>query len=190
MRNQQDLELYFIALIPHEELRNEIRAIKERMRDHYGAGHALRSPAHITLQKPFKRDRDAGRAISDALRLFAQNEQPFTVELDGYGAFPPRVIYIKLKENRHIATLHERLKALLLSSFDFTPDEIMKGVEPHITVATRDLTREAFSEAWPEIKGERIISSFRVNSITLLRHTGKLWEILEDFNFRHIDEGE
>lgn len=184
VRNEQDLELYFIALIPHEKLRDEIRAIKERMRDRYGAGHALRSPAHITLQKPFKRDRDAGRAISEALRHFAQNEQPFTVELDGYGAFPPRVIYIKLKENRHIATLHERLKALLLSSFDFTPDEIMKGVEPHITVATRDLTREAFSEAWPEISGEPFTGSFLVRSIFLLRHNGRYWDILEELPFR------
>ena len=184
MRNQQDQELYFVALIPHEKLRDEIRAIKVRMRDHYGAGHALRSPAHITLQKPFKRDRGAGRTISDALRLFAQNEQPFTVELDGYGAFAPRVIYIKLKENRHIGTLHERLKALLLSSLDFTPGEIMKGVEPHITVATRDLTKEAFSEAWPVISGEPFTGSFVVRSIFLLRHNGRYWEKLEEFPFR------
>ena len=48
-------DLYFIALIPHTGLREEIREIKERMRDEYGAGHALKSPAHITLQMPFKR---------------------------------------------------------------------------------------------------------------------------------------
>jgi 2'-5' RNA ligase len=184
MRNQQDLELYFIALIPHEKLRDEIRAIKERMRDRYGAGHALRSPAHITLQKPFKRGHHAEKTLSDALRLFAQNEQPFTVELDGYGAFAPRVLYIKLKENRHIATLHERLKALLLGSLDFTPDEIMKNVEPHITVATRDLTREAFSEAWPEMRDESFTGSFVVRSLFLLRHNGRYWDILEEYPFR------
>lgn len=184
VRNEQDLELYFIALIPHEKLRDEIRAVKERMRDLYGAGHALRSPAHITLQKPFKRDRNAWRAISAALRLFAQNEQPFTVELDGYGAFAPRVIYLRLKEKRQIATLHARLKTLLLSSLDFAPDEIMKDVEPHITVATRDLTREAFSEAWPVISGEPFTGSFVVRSIFLLRHNGRYWDILEEFPFR------
>ncbi|MEZ4998345.1 MAG: hypothetical protein R2758_13095 [Bacteroidales bacterium] len=42
-------ELYFVALIPPVELRNEIRTLKERMRSDHSAGHALRSPAHITL---------------------------------------------------------------------------------------------------------------------------------------------
>lgn len=183
MRDLQGQELYFIALLPHEKLRDEIRAIKERMRDRYGAGHALRSPAHITLQKPFKRDRHAEMTIRDALLLFTQTEKPFTVELDGYGAFAPRVLYIKLKENRHIATLHERLKALLPGYLDFTPDEIMKDVEPHITVATRDLTREAFSEAWPEMRDEPFTGSFVVRSIFLLRHNGRYWDILEEFPF-------
>lgn len=181
--NEQGPALYFIALIPHEELRDEIRAIKEMMRDRYGAGHALRSPAHITLQKPFKRDLNARRAISDALQHFALNEKPFTVELDGYGAFAPRVLYIKLKENRHITLLHERLKALLLSSLGFTPDEIMNDVQPHITIATRDLTKEAFREAWPEIRDEIFTGSFVARSLFLLRHNGRHWDILREFRF-------
>ena len=185
-----NMGLYFIALIPHGALREEIRKIKERMRDGYGAGHALKSPAHITLQIPFKRSSADEGWMAEVLRTFAANEKPFTVDLNGYGAFAPRVIFIKIVEPGPVIGLHSRLKKVLLEELHFDQDEVMKSVQPHITVATRDLTKKAFSEAWPEIKGERIISSFRVNSITLLSHTGKLWEILEDFNFRHIDESE
>jgi 2'-5' RNA ligase len=184
------MNLYFIAIIPPPGLSSEIRAIKERMLSLYGSGHALKSPAHITLQMPFRRSIDDEEAISDALRDFALKEKPFTIDLDGFGAFAPRVIYVRIRDHKPFIQLHSRLKEMLLTSLKFLPGEVMKDAEPHITVATRDLTKKAFSEAWPEIKGERIISSFRVNSITLLRHTGKLWEILEDFNFRHIDEGE
>lgn len=186
MRAESDHEtaLYFIALMPHEELRDEIRAIKERMREYYGAGHALRSPAHITLQKPFKRDPEGGRAISDALHHFARHEEPFNIELDGYGAFAPRVLYIKLKENKHIALLHERLKSMLLSSLAFTPDEISKDIQPHITIATRDLTKEAFSEAWPEFRYEVIAGSFVARSLFLLKHNGRYWDIFREFPFK------
>jgi len=84
-----DQQLYFIAIIPHRELRDEIRAVKERMRDQYGAGHALKSPAHITLQRPFKRLPSEERRMCDALAGFAVKEKPFTVELNGYGVLCP-----------------------------------------------------------------------------------------------------
>ena len=73
---------------------------------------------------------------------------------------------------------------MLLASLNFLPGEIMKDAEPHITVATRDLTKKAFSEAWPEISGEPFTGSFRVRSIFLLRHNGRYWDILEELPFR------
>ena len=53
---ERDDILYFIALIPGKELKEKVRAVKERMKADYNAGHALKSPAHITLQMPFKRN--------------------------------------------------------------------------------------------------------------------------------------
>lgn len=178
-----DQLLYFIAIIPHSELRDEIRAVKERMRDQYGAGHALKSPAHITLQMPFKRPPSGEKDISIALRKFASGERPFRVELNGYGAFVPRVIFIKIVEPGPVKSLHRRLRDVLLTETGFGRDEIMNDVQPHVTVATRDLTREAFSDAWPEMKDEEFVSSFEVRSIYLLRHNGRNWDILEEFPF-------
>ncbi len=178
-----DQLLYFIALIPHSELRDEIRAVKEHMRDHYGAGHALKSPAHITLQMPFKRPPSEERGMCDALAGFALKEKPFNVELNGYGAFVPRVIFIKIVEPAPLKSLHVRLRDVLLTDLGFGPGEILNDLQPHITVATRDLAREAFSEAWQEMKNEEFISSFEVRSIFLLRHNGRNWDILEEFPF-------
>lgn len=176
--------LYFIALIPHSELRDEIRAVKERLSDRYGAGHALKSPAHITLQKPFKRSPSGEKDIFFALKEFSSRERPFTVKLNGYGAFVPRVIFIKIVEPGPVKSLHSRLRDLLLTEMGFGPDEILNDVQPHITVATRDLTREAFAESWPELHEEEFNGSFSVNSLFLLRHNGRKWDILEEFPFR------
>ncbi|MDX9904671.1 MAG: 2'-5' RNA ligase family protein [Bacteroidales bacterium] len=181
-----DKLLYFIALIPHAGLREEIREIKERMRDEYGAGHALKSPAHITLQMPFKRSPGDEDFITLALAGFALKERPFRVELEGYGSFPPRVIHIRVSNPGPVRALHARLRELLLDDLGFEPQEVMRDVQPHITIATRDLTKTAFSEAWPVMKEEAFTGGFRAEGIFLLRHNGRSWDILKEFPFGEL----
>ncbi len=177
------MDLYFIALLPGEELRERIRAVKERMRDEFGASHALKSPAHITLQKPFKMSGSGISAIRAALAELVLNEKPFPVTLDGYGSFPPRVIFISIADPAPARALHRRLTEMLAAKRCLPDDEIMHDLHPHITVATRDLSREAFREAWPQLKDEEFSGSFTVSSIFLLRHNGRYWETEREFPF-------
>lgn len=185
MKDLRDSErdLYFIALIPHDGLREEIREIKERMRYEYGAGQALRSPAHITLQMPFRRNSSDEASISEALGRFALQEHPFTIDLDGYGCFPPRVIYIRVSNPEPVRALYVRLREMLIDGLGFEPQEVMQDLKPHITVATRDLTKTAFTEAWPVMKEEVFKGGFRAEGIFLLRHNGRSWDILKEFQF-------
>jgi len=177
-------DLYFIAIIPPRPLLDEIRVIKERFRDRFGAGHALKSPAHITLQMPFKRSSSGEGMIAATLRKFAMAERGFRVILDGYGAFPPRVIYVKIADPDPVRSLHRRLREILLSELDFCQEEIMEEIKPHITVATRDLSKTAFSEAWPEFREKQFTGHIDVSSIFLLKHNGSHWDILMEFKFR------
>ncbi len=176
-------DLYFIALIPHTGLREEIREIKERMRDEYDAGHALKSPAHITLQMPFKRSFADEAGICKALERFALQEHPFRIDLEGYGSFPPRVIYIRVSNPEPVSSLHTRLRELLVDSLGFEQHEVMGDMQPHITVATRDLSKTAFREAWPALQEEEFTGGFRAESIFLLKHNGHYWDILREFPF-------
>ncbi len=175
--------LYFIALIPGRELRDRVRAVKERIKAGFNAGHALKSPAHITLQIPFKRSPDDEAQLAEVLRRFAAAEHPFIVDLNGYGVFTPRVIFIKITEPGPVARLHSRLKGVLLEDLHFRQEEVMMTVQPHITVATRDLTKTAFTEAWAELEEEEFVASFVAESIFLLKHNGRSWDILEEFPF-------
>jgi 2'-5' RNA ligase len=182
-QSDRDVSLYFIAIIPHANLRDQIKGIKERMQTEYGSGHALKSPAHITLQIPFKRSSAEEARLAEALRRFAADEQSFSLELNGYGAFAPRVIFIKIVEPDPVARLHSHLKKVLIEELHFNHDEVMNAIQPHITVATRDLTKEAFNEAWPEFQNQAFRASFEVKSIFLLKHNGRHWDILEEFPF-------
>lgn len=184
-RMNDRMKLYFIAILPPRELRQRVFDIKEDMRERFGARHALKSPAHITLQKPFMRFPEEEAGIADVLKIFAGSEHPFSIALDGFGCFAPRVIFIKVTDTEPVASLHARLREILLVQLHFSPGEIMKDVQPHITIATRDLTPEAFRDAWSEKKEEHFSGSFAVRSICLLKHNGKNWDIFEEFPFRY-----
>ncbi|HSO78143.1 MAG TPA: 2'-5' RNA ligase family protein [Bacteroidales bacterium] len=169
--------------MPEIKLREEIRAIKEEFSQDYSASHALKSPAHITLQMPFKRTPDYEPMMTNALREFAVTEKPFTVELDGFGAFTPRVIFIKISNHQHVSGLHSRLRDMMLAQMEFSRDEVMINVHPHITIATRDLSRDSFGRAWPLFENRKFTGAFTVNSLFLMKHNGRSWEILGEFNF-------
>jgi 2'-5' RNA ligase len=176
--------LWFIALVPGKDLRDRVLRIKERMKADFNAGHALKSPAHITLQMPFRRNMSAVREMIASLRRFAEDEMPFDVALEGFGCFAPRVIFIRIVEPGPVMELHKRLRRVLLDSLGFTEGEIMKSLQPHMTVATRDLTREAFARAWPEYRDKEFTGSFIADSLFLLKHNGRNWDIFQEFPFR------
>jgi len=165
------------------KLRDVIGEMKTEMKRDFSSSHALKSPAHITVQMPFKMTAENEPQIVKALKEFAAGEKPFLVELDSFGAFAPRVIFIKVREHFNITGLHSRLKDVLLAQMGFPQDEIMTVVHPHITLATRDLSRDNFGQAWPKFEGREFAASFEVNSIFLLKHNGRNWDIFGEFTF-------
>ncbi|MEO0331724.1 MAG: 2'-5' RNA ligase family protein, partial [Bacteroidota bacterium] len=87
------LSLYFIALLPPKPFRQLAWKWKEYFRDHYQSKASLNSPPHITLHMPFKLQPEEEPELINTLQSVAENVSPFTVELEGFGAFPPRVIF-------------------------------------------------------------------------------------------------
>lgn len=170
-------------MLPDIKLREEIRAIKEEFSRDFSASHALKSPAHVTLQMPFKRNSEYEPVMTNALKEFAATEKPFTVELDGFGAFAPRVIFIRIREHHHISGVHSRLSEVLLAHMGFSSGEILNVIHPHITLATRDLSRDSFGQAWPLFEKRKFTGTFTVNSLFLLKHNGRNWDILREFTF-------
>jgi len=175
--------LYFIALLPDEELRQTIHRMKLDFRDRFGAKHALKSPPHITLQMPVKRSWEEEGRISQHLRKFASELSSIDISLKGFGAFPKRVIYIDVANPDPIRQVHQKLRKLLRDQLDFEPNETEGRFNPHITLATRDLNDETFEQAWPQYQKRSFVHIFRADAITLLRHNGKFWDVYQNFSF-------
>ena len=181
--NQQNSNLYFIALIPNETLQQQVKELKEEMRDNYGAAHALKSPAHITLQMPFRRKKGDESKIIEVLQKFTSTRKSFQISLSGFDCFDPRVIFIKVLNHDPVKTLHTELKKVLAYDLDFGQKELRVRMHPHMTIATRDLNEKAFHKAWPKYQQREFEAEFEAKSIFLLKHNGKYWDVFKEFLF-------
>ncbi|MCO5724447.1 2'-5' RNA ligase family protein [Robiginitalea marina] len=184
MKNPTHDALLLIALLPEAPLRERIRALKEEMRLRFGAAHALKSPAHLTLQMPFRASSSERAGLVRHLEVFARREPGFEIQLSGFDAFPPRVIFIRVLDHEPIIGLHARLRTILLEEAGLAEETTTREIHPHVTIATRDLSETAFLKAWPEFQARGFEASFRVRSLFLLQHSGKSWEPFREFPFR------
>lgn len=180
----KDRTLYFYALVPPKDIREAVTEIKLEFKQKYNSEHALKSPPHITLIPPFKCDEDGERKLMDALEDFAVKEKSFNQCLEGFGVFPPKVIFIKVNISRELEGLYNRF----LDHMDYRMGirslvRFHDKFSPHMTVAFRDLNREQFYLAKPRYLKRRISFEFEVDGISLLRHNGLHWEIIHESYF-------
>jgi 2'-5' RNA ligase len=163
-------QLYFIAIVPPEDIRDKIVAIKREFADRYGSSHALRSPAHITLHMPFKWKETKREKLLMTLESTAQSMSSFEIQLSGFGAFIPRVIYVEVMENDQLQVCQKRISSAMRPLNVLNADYKDRPYHPHMTVAFRDLKKPAFHQAWSEFSTRQFSGKFLAESIVLLRH--------------------
>ncbi len=176
-------ELFLIALVPPLPLREQVRSLKLEMLQLYGAGHALKAPAHITLEGPFRLAPDTANKLEDTLDEFSGQQRPITVQLRDFDHFSIRVIFIRILEHGPVIALERQLTSVLSGSQLLQKRPKPIPFHPHMTIATRDLEEAAFFKAWADFKNRAFHAFFEVNSLHLLRHNGKNWDIFREFRF-------
>lgn len=175
--------LFFIALLPPVDIQNEVTAIKQYFVEKYNSRHALKSPPHVTLQPPFKWSEKLDH-LEECLADFSKAYSPIPITLSGFGAFPPRVIYVNVIKTPELLTIQKELMSHLETSLNIV-DKVSKRrpFSPHMTVAFRDLTRQNFRAAWLEFEQKSLEYQFTVSQLTLLVHNGQRWNIKAEFPF-------
>lgn len=175
-------DLYFIALVPPEDLAGEVTAIKKYFSERFNSMAALRSPPHITLHMPFKWPDKKLEKLRNSLQSFCTTKASFPVQLKNFNAFPPRVIYIEVIKSEALVHLQAELKDCFKKKLNiFNADRKDKPYAPHMTVAFRDLRKNKFHEAWPDFKEKKFEEEFSADHLTLLKHNGKFWEVFIQF---------
>lgn len=175
---------FFIALLPSREIQDYANEIKQYFSDRFNSRAAQKSPPHITLQPPFEWLIEDLPQLEQQLSTFALVHSPFPVTLQGFAAFPPRVIYINVVKTAELLALQQALMTALETSLGIIdPKAKTRPFAPHMTVAFRDLTRQSFKIAWPDFQSRSLYFEWIVSSLTLLIHDGQRWTVCQEFPF-------
>ena len=106
----------------------------------------------------------------------------FDISILGYGAFVPRVIYLKVRPNLILQEMQKSLSGQIGAHLEI-PVQFDKPFTPHISLAFRDLSSEMFYKAWKKFEHKSFATNFTSDRLFLLRHNGNDWDIADKFYF-------
>ena len=170
--------MYFVALVAPEEIDRQILKWKNFFKENYGCTVALKSPAHITLIPPFWMNEGLEKDLIKSIDELSTAKNKFEITLKDLAAFKPRVIYVDVLKNELLNGLHESLSDFIYKQNKFPIKKEDRSFHPHVTLATRDLYKKAFYEAWEIFSVRKYEALWLVKGISLLRHNKKNWDVI------------
>ena len=178
--------LYFLAILPPPSASEEIHQIRLECSGKFKVYKALRPPVHITLYKPFHAEESSEEKIIDLLKAGTSELLSFTQQLENFGSFRKKVVYINALKSQELIGLQRSVNAVIVSNkLDPKPDENTNpSFNPHVTIAYRDLQANDFPAIWNEYKNREFKLSFPVNEFTLLKHQHEVWNPVFSFNLK------
>jgi len=178
-------QLYLIAFIPPNPLRDKIQQLKLEVKEKFNSSHSLNSPPHITLLNPFRIAENMEDKLESLLKDFAREFEPFKIQLNDFSTFPPRVVFIDVKKSESLNVIQQKLEQAARSKPDmFSYNYQQREYHPHITLAFKDLTKSNFYKAWDEFEGREFDEDFIADRFHLLKHNGEKWLPIKDFQLQ------
>ena len=171
---------YFIAILLPEPILGQVESYKEELLKQFNLRGALRSPAHITLHRPFEWKEEKENVLIETLEKFSF-ATVFDIELLNFNCFNPRVIYVDVLKNEKLLELHTNLKYFAQNNLKLLNEvEDMRGFHPHVTIAFRDIRKNKFEEVWQQFRDRKYEANFQYTGFSLLKLNSK-WEELKFF---------
>lgn len=167
---------FFIALLPPDPIQHAATEVIQELSDRFQM-RTSNAPPHITLQAPFLWQLDHLKALEESLARFSALSPAIPIALEGYGAFPPRVLYIHVEKTVELMAIQSQLASVLESELSIVDAKAKtRGFTPHLTVASRNITRQSFKHAWNDLQTRSLEFHFVCDRLTLLRHDGQRWQ--------------
>jgi 2'-5' RNA ligase len=177
--------MYFIAIVLPPDLNEKVLHWKNYMKEKYDCNTGLKSPAHITLVPPFWLDPQKEDLLLEDFRQLRSFE-PFIAHTNNFSAFKPKTIFIAVAPNKQLHDLKMAVDHFFSNRTAYSVKTDSRPFHPHITIATRDLYKKDFYLAWPFFEGKKLEETWLVDSISLLRHNKKNWDVIYTSQFQKI----
>jgi 2'-5' RNA ligase len=178
--------MYFIAHVLPEEINEDVLAFKQKMFDRFGCTTALKSPAHITLVPPFWMDNILEDELKSGLDGLAVSIESFFIRAENFSAFKPKTIFIEPILSKQLSALKLAADTFITGHAEFGAKTDERRFHPHITIATRDLHKKNFAEAWEMFQNKTFAAEWEAKSLSLLRHNKKNWDVIHTSQFKNV----
>jgi 2'-5' RNA ligase len=175
--------MYFIALVLPTPLNEKVLYWKKWMDQQYQCKVGLKSPAHITLVPPFWMAEEKEPALLNAVDRFSETITPFFIRTNNFSTFKPRTIFIDVQKNDSLSSLKQNVDNFFSLDQSYKIKIDSRPFRPHITIATRDLFKSSFYDAWPIFEKEKFEEEWQANSLSVLRHNKKNWDVIHTSQF-------
>ncbi len=173
---------YFIGIVPPSPVYDQALELKNYFKDTFKSKASLNSPPHITLHMPFEWKVAKESELIDSIQQLSSRLTPVEINLKDFDCFSPRVIFIKVAYSDALKVIQQRVHQFCKKELGiFNADYKDRPFHPHITIAFRDLKKPAFFQSWQEFKHKTFDAQFLANSMCLLKHDGKKWEVMRRF---------
>jgi 2'-5' RNA ligase len=178
--------MYFAAVLLPPELDEKVLRLKKMMREKFGCTTGLKSPAHITLISPFWMDEAAEADFMNDVDSIGHDLSGFEICTNNFSAFVPRTIFIATIPNDQLDDMKHAVDEDFSNRTQYRIKKDTRPFHPHITIATRDLSRKDFYEAWPLFADKKFTESWIVGSISVLKHNKKNWDVVHISQFKNL----
>ena len=178
--------MYFIAIVLPEHLDRIVLSHKQWMFDNYQCRVGLKSPAHLTLVPPFWLDESLEDGVRSDIDTICRRFAPFTITTNNFSAFKPRTIFIATEENEVLKNVKKAADSVFGDGQRYKIRIDRRPFHPHITIATRDMHKKIFFEAWPHFEEMIFRETWTAEGISLLRHNQKNWDVVYTSQFSQV----
>lgn len=177
------MDKYFIAIPTNELVTSRIRVLQREFAECFESKRQLKIPVHITLIPPFQADLEFIDRLEIILKETAGELNKFQIEIDGFGHFRDKVIYVKVIPSLDLTVLQSILMDRMIERLAFKNSYDHQEFTPHITLANRDLSETNFQLAWKKYGSDQFRDQFRCEKFYLYKHNGREWLVEQQFSF-------
>jgi 2'-5' RNA ligase len=121
--------------------------------------------------------------LINSIHEFSIAKTKFEITLKDFAAFKPKVIFVDVAKNEVLNGLYQSFADFIFSQNKCPIKKDDRPFHPHVTLATRDLYKKAFQEAWKVFSTKKYEALWIVSGISLLRHNKKNWDVIHTSQF-------
>ena len=180
------MQMYFMAIVLPPQLNERILLYKQMMLEQYHCRVGLKSPAHITIIPPFWMHPNKQEDLLQLLDYHCNGYNKFPVTTNHFSSFKPRTIFIDVVVDQQLKAFKHTRDAYFTGENIYGIKREKRPFHPHITIATRDLSKSTFAEAWKHFEALQFEETFEAIGLATLRHNQKNWDVIHTSQFKNI----